>query len=311
MIAVTAKTPLDIDGYACTFAYTELLNKTGREAVGVALGEPHREIDFLNQEFDISPLPRNTARLLSQTEQIALVDTSSLAGLPENFAADKVIEVIDHREAPDVAGIFPNARIQIEKIGAAATLIAEKFRESGTTISREAAILLHSTIALHTHNFQTSNTSPRDKAAYRWLAEVAAVPPNLVQKILKLKSEFNDESFQEAIIGDIKEGTMNGKRLAIAQLEVVGLRKILTERKAQLLKILQELQQAHRYDYLFLIANDFSARTTTLVTEHEPTRQLVEEALNDGTRFDDEGFAERRGVLLRKEIIPRLRKELS
>ena len=309
MITVAAKTPLDIDGYACTFAYTEFLNKTGRAAVGAALGEPHREISFLNQELGISPLPWGT-ELLDRTEQIILVDTSSLVGLPENFEADKVIEVIDHREAPDAAKLFPNARIQIEKIGAAATLIAEKFRENNTPISREAAILLHSTIALHTHNFKTSNTSQRDKEAYRWLAEATDVPTNLIQRILKLKSEFDNESFRKAVVGDIKEGELGGKRLAIAQLEVTGLRRILAERKAQLLKILRELQEEHRYDYFFLTATDLIERTTTLVTKHEPTQQLLERGLNDGTRFDTEGFAERRGVLLRKELIPLLRKSV-
>lgn len=307
-IVVTAKTPLDLDGYACVFAYTELLNKIGKNAVGVVLGDPHKEIDFLNKEFNINSLLSDKDTILNAA-QIILVDTSSLKGLPKAIDPQKVIEVVDHRDSPEVKKIFPNAKIQIEKIGAAATLIAEKFQKQNIPISKEAGILLCGTIGSHTHNFKTSITNQRDKIAYDWIAKTVNAPKDLIKKMLFIKSQFNNDSFEKAIINDVKEIEINKKLVGVAQLEVIGLRNIINQRKAQLFQILSKLKQDKKFDFIFLIAVDLEKDFNIFVANHEPSKILIEKALN--ISFKGKNITEKEGVILRKQITPLLRKSMN
>ena len=71
------------------------------------------------------------------------------------------IEVVDHR-AVNEADKFQNAKIQIEMVGSAATLIAEKFLHATTSTSPESAALLYSAIISNTINFQANVTTDRD-----------------------------------------------------------------------------------------------------------------------------------------------------
>lgn len=304
MIAVTPKTPLDLDGYSSTLAYAEFLNKKGKQAFGVVFGKPHQEIESLNQELNLQPLP-SRIKILQQADEIILVDASSLKGLPQEIDPKKVTEVIDHRQSPETAILFPNAKIQIERVGAAATLITEKFKEDSVPISQEAGIFLYSAIASHTFNFKTHITTDRDKAASHWLEQQATIPKTLVPKILALKSQFNNKSLREAIVNDFKEVEINHKLVGIAQLEVSGIRKILQQKEKQVIRVLEGLQRKRGFDSVFLTVVDFGEETNFLVTSHRPTKRLLESTL--AVSFDNRNLAERPGILLRKEIIPLLR----
>lgn len=302
MIIVTPKICPDLDGYACAFAYAEFLNKKRREAVGIAVGDLQQEVKFLNKEFGIRELP-NDGGIIQDADGIVIVDASNLLGMP-NIDPKKVIEVIDHRNASKVEELFPNAKIQIEKIGAAATLIFERFRENSVLISKESGILLCCAIASNTLNFQVSFTSKRDKAGYDWLRNKFNIPPNLIHRMFVFKSRFDDESFKNAIIGDFKEFEIGNKLIGIAQLEVIGLRNVLEERKGQLFEIFEKVKTEKNLDYIFLTAVDLEEWINLFVTNHEPTKHLIEKAL--GVSFENKDIAHRQGVILRKEIVPLL-----
>lgn len=237
MIVVTPKIHPDLDGYACAYAYSEFLNKSGNPAIGISLGDLQKEITFLNQEFNIPRIPNNT-EIVTKAEQIILVDASSLKGMPEGIDPTKVNEIIDHRSALEVKRTFPNAKIQIEQIGAAATLIVEKFNKDNVSMSKQATVLLYGAIASNTLNFQASVATEKDKVAFTWLAKSADLSTDLIHRMFIFKSQFDDASFEKQILSDFKEVEINGKLVGIAQLEVVGLKNILGERKTQILQIL-------------------------------------------------------------------------
>jgi nanoRNase/pAp phosphatase (c-di-AMP/oligoRNAs hydrolase) len=49
-ILVTAKVHPDLDGTACTLAYADLLNRTGKKATGLIFGNPQSEVKFFIKE---------------------------------------------------------------------------------------------------------------------------------------------------------------------------------------------------------------------------------------------------------------------
>jgi manganese-dependent inorganic pyrophosphatase len=304
MIIVTPKINPDLDGYACAYAYAEFLNKQGNEAIGICSGEPQREVIFLNRYFNLEPLAYDKASL-EESSRIILVDASRLQGMPEGTRLEKIGEIIDHRDSPDVQELFPNADIQIEKVGAAATLVAERFRNKNIDISRESAILLYCAIASNTLNFQANVTTQRDRDICQWLESITDIPKNLISEMFTFKSDFTDDTFKKTIIGDFKEIALGDKLLGVGQLEVVGLNNILGSREQQIITILEEMKNNKNTDFIFLSAVDLDNGLNIFITNHEPTKELLGSVLN--ISFGDKNMAQKNGVILRKELIPLFR----
>ncbi len=150
-ILITSYKNQNLDGSACAFAYAEFLRQQGKRAQAAVFGIPHLEAQFVFTKFKIPPL-KNAGKFVSEADEIIIVDASDLGRLADKIQPEKVIEVIDHRKMHR-ADQFPRARIQIELVGAAAILIAEKFYSSRVAISTESAALLFLAIVSNTINF--------------------------------------------------------------------------------------------------------------------------------------------------------------
>jgi len=124
-ILVTAYSNPDLDGTACMIAYAEFLQKEGYSATAAFYGVLHREAQFVFDTFNIV-CPKNADSFSTKTTRVVLVDASDVNGISNSIHPLQVIELIDHRKI-NQAHRFPHAKIQIELVGAAATLIAEKF----------------------------------------------------------------------------------------------------------------------------------------------------------------------------------------
>ena len=131
-----------------------------------------KEVQFVLQTYNISPLPDANEHITADTD-VVLVDASDLQGMSSTINPSQVIEIIDHRKVHQ-ADQFPNAHVQIELVGSAATLVAERFVAQNIPISPESAILLYSAIISNTINFQASVTTQRDCDMSAWLLQHCA-----------------------------------------------------------------------------------------------------------------------------------------
>jgi len=173
LLVTSYKNP-DLDGTACAFSYAEFLRKSGKDVVAAVFGKPHREAQFVLNKFNI-PALENAEKVVNNVDGIIIVDASDLRGLSDRIQPEKVVEIIDHRKIHE-ANKFPNAKAQIELVGSAATLIAEKFYKNKTTISQESAALLFSAIVSNTINFQANVTTERDHKMADWLKTKFSLP---------------------------------------------------------------------------------------------------------------------------------------
>ena len=112
----------DTDGIACTIAMAKLLSLKNENWIPVVFGSIGRETLFVLNSLEIS-IP-STDILLDEVEKIVLVDTHHKSQLPIDFPYDKVVSIIDHHPNGD-EDLFPIADILNQKIGAAASLVAE------------------------------------------------------------------------------------------------------------------------------------------------------------------------------------------
>jgi manganese-dependent inorganic pyrophosphatase len=211
---VTCYVNPDLDGVAGAMAYAEYLQKTGQDVVAGIIGEPHDEAKYILDRFGI-PYPRMILNA-DDFEKVILVDASDLNGLEGKISSDKVIEIFDHRKVHE-ADKFPNAKVQIELVGAAATLIAEKFMKNNVAISKESAILVCGAIISNTLNFKGTVTTDRDKTAVALLNKIAGLSENFWKELFTAKSDLSGAKLAERIESDSAWFEIGGKKIGIAQ----------------------------------------------------------------------------------------------
>jgi manganese-dependent inorganic pyrophosphatase len=171
---VTCYVDPDLDGTAGAIAYAEFLQKNNVEAVAGVVGEPHEEAKYILDRFGFNyPLSVENSK---NYEEVVLVDASDVVGLNGKIEPEKVIEIIDHRKINQKEKFTNAKKVQIEFVGAAATLVAEKFMSSNTEISKSSAILLCGAIISNTLNFKATVTTNRDREAFKWLNNFAQLP---------------------------------------------------------------------------------------------------------------------------------------
>ena len=191
MILVTSYQDPDLDGTACSVAEAEFLVRQGEEAVAGLFGKLHREAQAVIRTFNLE-WPFNAMEVIDQVDEIVLTDASDLRGLPPQIDPQKVTVIIDHRKEynPDD---FPNADLQIELVGSAATLVMEHFMKEGIVPGKTAAYLL-AAIVSNTVNFQNKVTTQRDREAFDWLKNQRELPEDFVQQLFESKSTFTHEN---------------------------------------------------------------------------------------------------------------------
>lgn len=306
MLIITTYEGPDVDGTACAYAYREFLRNQGKDVELAIFGIPHREAQFVINKFDIKL--DNKTNLLERSDGIILVDASDTKGIFKKINVDKVVEIINHRKINE-SHVFKNAKVQIELVGAAATLVAEKFMENNVKPTKESAILLYSAIISNTLNFKANVTNQRDKDVFKWLKDFVNVPEDYSKEMFTYKSDFGDKSIKEVINEDLSYfPEIGGKRLGVAQLEVVELDEILKERLSEIKSTLKKIKEKKDLDYVFLTAIDLDDGFNKFLVIDDETKVFLEKSMS--LKFVG-NIAKRNGVIMRKEIMPIIKKYLE
>jgi manganese-dependent inorganic pyrophosphatase len=299
-ILITPKINPDLDGVACAYAYAKLLNSSndGNEYIAGIFGTPHSEAQFLINKFNINEGLVFNPNLAF--DKFILVDASDLKGMPEVIRAQDVIEVIDHRATHRATELFVNAKVQVELVGAAATLIWEKFKES---LDINSAALLYGAIYSNTLNLNPSITTDRDLTAIKELA--VNMPVNLITEMFQYKTDYIASNLEEVMSGDFK--TFDGS-LGIAQLEGFNLDQLVNNNIETIKNILISLKEKNNLKFIFLTAADIDNGYNVFVVVDEETKILLEKSL---TLNFNNLIAKNNQLLLRKQILPLLINNLS
>lgn len=302
-ILITAKVNPDLDGVACIAGYQELLSFSNSENVYVCgvSGEPHVEAKYLLERFKVQSL---TFDEKEDFDNFILVDMSDSKGLPRIVRLEDVSEVIDHRSFAKGKELFPNAKIQVEMVGAAATLIVEKYMAAAMNITFNSAILFYGAIFSNTLNFKAGVTTDRDKKAIEWIESNIEIPKNLIEDMFEYKTQKTISDIELVLRNDGRPGIdINGKVFGILQLEVLGARKIAQDKRNEILAVMRKFKSEFGLDGVFLTMPDIKEGYHIFMCDNF-CQEMLAKAYN--IKFND-GIAEMQGVLLRKEIIPTLR----
>lgn len=305
-ILITGYVNPDLDAVAGTIAYSEFLNKKGEEAVVGLIGEPHDEAKYLLDRYKIKypDIIENTDNF----HHVILVDASDLIGLEGRISPEKVIEIIDHRKVNE-ADKFPNAKVQIELVGSACTLIAEKFMESNVEPSKDSAVLLCGAIISNTLNFKNKGvTTDRDIKAFEYLNKIARIPIDFSKELFKSKSDLSGEKLRERVLGDLAWFNMGNKKVGIAQLEIVDSYKILNDRLGEVIGIINDIKKEMKLNSIFLNLIDLDEEINFFITDDFVLQATLEKVLS--IKFN-KNIAIKNELIMRKQIVPLLKEELE
>lgn len=304
-ILVTSYVNPDLDGVAGVMAYGEFLRTKGKNAVVGIIGEPDDETKYILDRFgfEYPPMILNADNFA----EVILVDASDLNGLEGKISAEKVIEIIDHRKVHE-ADKFPKAKAQIEFVGAVATLVAEKFIKNNVDISKESATLVYGAIISNTLNFKGGVSTDRDKETAAWLNKVAKLPDDFWKELFIAKSDLSGKKLAERIKGDFAWFMLGDKKVGIAQIEMIGAKKLVNERSDEIVQVLDKIKKEMTLDFIFQNTIELEDAKNFFVAHDSQTQKLLEKVLQ--VQFAGV-VAERPNLIMRKEILPFLKQELD
>lgn len=301
-VIVTSYPSPDLDGVAASYAYAEFLQKTGQITYYCFEGKPKKEVSIVCNLFDI-PL---TSCNIEKEDSIIMVDTNTIKDFPSFVAINNVIEIIDHHVPSQDTPKFLNVQIQIELIGAVATLIAEKFYQNHISISRNSAILLYYAIISNSINLHSQNTSQKDIEMVKWLSsQCSEIQEEYIGQIFEEKSQIDESHLREEMEADYTLEVDN-KKVIIAQLEIVDAMHFLSTRKITIQNILNNILEEKQLDYIFLNCIDILNGYSILYTPFLETEKYIKNYFEG--EFD-EGQLILNPLYMRKEIIKLLREK--
>lgn len=300
MKLVTTYVSPDLDGVACTVGLAELLRAKGEDVQAGIFGELWQEARWVIEAFRMPSVPDGSS-FLSETDEITIVDVSSINDIKQVMPIGKITEMIDHHEISCDSDLPNLSKKQIEIVGSCATLIAERMRATDHAPSRDAARLLSGAIVSNTVNFRSGVTTERDTRAFEWLGPFAELPDDFVLRMFQEKSNLKGDRLAHALENDLVPKEFVGKKFVVFQLEIAGVHELLQTRKDEVIEIMRRASAARQGQYFFLNALDILGATTTIFTPDAESAEVVSAALN--REFND-GVSVVDGLFMRKQIMP-------
>ena len=269
---------------------TETVKEVDYRAAIVVDGS-RRPVGLVTRSDLVDPEPRRVL-LVDHAEQ-----AQSVAGVEQA----EIVEILDHHHIGSIETRVP-VRATFDPVGSTATLVIERFRQSGMEPSGPAATLLLGAILSDTVILNSPTTTDRDRAVVEYLERVLAVDAIAFgREMFERTSDLSRLSAEEIVTRDVKDYNAGGDQtLRIAQVETVG--DSLAERREELLASLDEVRERSGHAIVALMVTDILAKATVLYASAE--RSTLERAFGDDLR---DGAIDLPGVMSRKkQVAPKL-----
>ncbi len=288
---------VDIDAYAGSIAYAELLQTQGIPAESVSTAPLNESISQTVRSWQA---PLKTKYVPNKNDTFSLIDVSDPKYFDKIVDLNRVDEVIDHHVGFEQ---YWQERIgesaTIEFIGAACTLVYERWKVAGLSkeISVRGARLLVCGILDNTLNFGAQVTTSRDITAYKELLAKADLPDDWT-------AQYFTEC-QAAILQDPLAAMRNDtkilspksfdKSVSFGQLVVWDGKAMLTQYQ----KVLQTAAKATKLDW-FMNLVSVGEQKSYFVSDNPKVQIWLSNLL--GVQFvDSVAVADR--LWLRKEVV--------
>ena len=309
MKVITSYNKPDLDGIACMYAYSEFLEKRNEKVNYYIWGEPKQEVQIVCDMFNIELNSINLEEISKESEFI-IVDLNGKDQMHDIVENDKIIEIIDHHSiskfVPTYSGL---QRMQIDKLGAAATIVTERYKYSGIIPSRNSAILLFYGIISNSINLKANITKQRDIDACEWLKSICQdISEEAIAEIFVRKSQIEDSNLQKEMECEIPTVLTDFKAL-VGQLEVANLESFLAEKKEKIVNIMKDSKRDKQVQYAFINCIDILNGYVVILVADEESKKFLIDTFGFEQSSNNEFKVNR--VVQRKELTAFLRKKYN
>jgi len=236
-----------------------------------------------------------------QPRRVLLVDHAEQAQSVVGVEHAEIVEILDHHHIGSIETRIP-VRATFDPVGSTATLVIERFRQSGMEPTRPSAMMLLGAILSDTVILNSPTTTDRDHAVIEYLESVLAVDPTeFGREMFENTSDLTSVPADEIVKRDAKDYEAGGHSLRIAQVETVG--QDLGERREELVDALDEVREREGHAIVALMVTDIMGKNSRLYVSGE--KPAIERAF--GRPKEDDGVIDLPGVMSRKkQVVPPL-----
>jgi manganese-dependent inorganic pyrophosphatase len=236
-----------------------------------------------------------------EPRRVLLVDHAEQAQSVVGVEHAEIVEILDHHHIGSIETRIP-VRATFDPVGSTATLVIERFRQSGMEPSRPVATLLLGAVLSDTVILNSPTTTERDRAVIAYLEQVLALDATAFgREMFEQTSDLTRVAAEEIVTRDAKDYVAGGgQTLRIVQVETVG--QTLEERREELLRALDEVRDREGHAIVALMVTDIMGKSTRLYSSGE--RGAIERAFGEQ---GDDGVVALPGVMSRKkQVAPKL-----
>jgi len=250
-----------------------------------------RPVGLVTRSDLVGPEPR----------RVLLVDHAEQAQSVIGVEHAEIVEILDHHHIGSIETRIP-VKATFDPVGSTATLVIERFRQSGMEPSRPAATLLLGAVLSDTVILNSPTTTDRDRAVIDYLERVLALDAAAFgREMFESTSDLTSVPADEIVRRDAKEYEgAGGQTLRIAQVETVG--RALNERRPELIEALEAVRSREGDVLAALMVTDIMGKRSDLYLTGD--RAAIARAF--GGRVNG-GCIELPGVMSRKkQVAPEL-----
>ena len=254
--------------------------------------DPQRHPVGLVTRSDLVAPPQRRVLLVDHAEQAQSVD-----GVEEA----EIVEILDHHHIGSIETRIP-VTATFDPVGSTATLVVERFRQSGMEPSPPTAMMLLGAVMSDTIILNSATTTERDRHVVEYLERVLALDgAEYGRQMFEATSDVSEVSAEEIISRDAKQyHAGSGHQICIAQIEVVG--KALLDRSEELIEAMHKARASRDLTLYALMVTDVLTKGTDLLVDGD----VKGVARAFGLPAHD-GQIELPGVMSRKkEVAPKL-----
>lgn len=291
----------DTDTITSAIAYAYLLQRTGKDAEAVSLGEANEETKFALNYFGV-PAPRIVNTVANEVSQVVLVDHNESQQSASDLKDVEVVAVVDHHRIANFETSNP-LFYRAEPVGCTATILFKLFGEAGVTIPKEIGGLMLSAIISDTLLFKSPTCTPLDEKVAKELAIIADVELDVYGlNLLKAGTNLSDKSIEELLNLDAKSFPMGSTTVRIAQVNTVDEQELLSK-QAELEVAMAKENVDNGYNLFVFVMTNILTSNSIVVVAGEP-KDAVERAFNVTLANNTATLS---GVVSRKkQVVPQL-----
>jgi manganese-dependent inorganic pyrophosphatase len=228
--------------------------KESHYGAAVVVDPQRRPVGVVTRSDLVAP-PRRRVLLVDHAEQ-----AQSVSGVEQA----EIVEILDHHHIGSIETRIP-VTATFDPVGSTATLVIERFRQSGMEPSPPTAMMLLGAVMSDTIILNSATTTERDHRVVDYLERVLALDAaEYGREMFEATSDVSEVSAEEIISRDAKQyHASSGHQICIAQIEVVG--NALLDRSGELVAAMRKARESRDLQLYALMVTDVLTKGTDLL----------------------------------------------